>query len=76
VDRITKQESLLLKSEVSAKVKKSGQLSYEDCLKTYENMFMFNWDLKDITNSRHNPSKYLIPIPIYAKHFIRSIVIG
>lgn len=40
-----------------AKVKKSGPNMFEDTLKKYQKMFFFDWDLKDIINSRHSPSK-------------------
>jgi len=44
-------------SEMSTKTKKTGQNLFEDCLKTYQKMFWFDWDLKDIVSSRHSPSK-------------------
>ena len=37
---------------------------FEDCLKLYQKMFMLDWDLKDIMNSRHSPSKSSFPFPL------------
>ncbi len=34
-----------------------GKRSYEDICRSYENMFAFDWELKDINNLRHPPSK-------------------
>ena len=60
----------------ASKVKKSGSNIYEVCLKTYENMFMFDWDLKEFMNSRHSPSKYLVSIPLRPGFPISSMLKG
>jgi hypothetical protein len=55
---ISKPETTLAVLEDAPKIKKSSLNTYEDCLKIYRKMFWFNWDLKELSNSRHSPSKY------------------
>lgn len=42
---------------------------YEESLKTYKKMFLFDWDLKDIMHGRHAPSKYLSHPPLQGDSF-------
>ena len=36
----------------------AGKRSYEEICRSYENMFAFDWDLRDINNMRHPPGKF------------------
>jgi hypothetical protein len=57
-ERLAKKLSIISsKQEGASKIKKSVQNHYEDCLKIYKKMFLFDWDLKDIVITRHSPSK-------------------
>ena len=40
------------------KARLNGKRTYEDICASYENMFAFDWDLRDINNMRHPPGKY------------------
>lgn len=40
-----------------AKNRVAGKRSYEEISKSYESMFAFDWELKDINNLRHPPGK-------------------
>ena len=40
-----------------AKNRVVGKRSYEEISKSYESMFAFDWELKDINNLRHPPGK-------------------
>lgn len=39
------------------KNKLAGKRSYEEICRSYESMFAFDWDLRDINNLRHPPGK-------------------
>ena len=36
----------------------AGKRSYEEIRSSYENMFAFDWELRDINNLRHPPGKH------------------
>ena len=38
----------------------AGKRSYEEICKSYESMFAFDWELKDINNLRHPPGKFIL----------------
>ena len=38
----------------------AGKRSYEEIRSSYENMFAFDWELRDINNLRHPPGKLSI----------------
>ena len=42
---------------------------YEESLKTYKKMFLFDWDLKEMMQGRHSPSKYLRHPPLQGDSF-------
>jgi hypothetical protein len=35
----------------------AGKRSYEEIQRSYESMFAFDWELRDITNLRHPPGR-------------------
>jgi len=35
----------------------AGKRSYEEISRSYESMFAFDWELRDINNLRHPPGK-------------------
>lgn len=35
----------------------AGKRTYEEICRSYENMFAFDWDIRDINNMRHPPGK-------------------
>jgi len=39
------------------KNRQAGKRSYEEICRSYENMFAFDWELKDINNKSHPPGK-------------------
>jgi len=60
--KISQNQTSISQFEDGAKNKKTGQYSFEETLKIYRKMFWFNWDLKEIANSRHSPSKYTFTV--------------
>ena len=40
------------------KNRQAGKRTYEEICRSYENMFAFDWELKDINNKSHPPGKF------------------